>query len=187
MLSFLCRHDFYWSERHRADRCRRCGHLRAGEGQGPTRTGSLAALLATGDEAAFIPPPPPQRDPIFEDWDRLDAAQPVMPAGYAFVPAVRSEPEPEPEPEAELASAPAAETPAMPTPVPSIRNGGSSLLSRIEHLASGGELSRGETIDALLALIEDGQSSDPVVFGPAAAAWYARLYAARQAGSTVTD
>ncbi len=26
--SFLCRHDFYWSERHGADRCRRCAKLR---------------------------------------------------------------------------------------------------------------------------------------------------------------
>ena len=190
MLSFLCRHDFYWSERHRADRCRRCGHLRAEDGQASNRTGSLAALLAEGDaafDAGFIPAPPPRRDPIFEDWDRLDAAQPVMPADYAFTPEVRPEPVSEPEPEPTPAPAPPAETPVIPTPVPSIRNGGSSLLSRIEHLASGGELSREETVDTLLALIEDGQSSDPVVFGSTAAAWYARLYAARQAGSTVTD
>lgn len=26
--SFLCRHDFYWSERHGAERCRRCTKLR---------------------------------------------------------------------------------------------------------------------------------------------------------------
>lgn len=26
--SFLCRHDFYWSERHGAERCRRCAKLR---------------------------------------------------------------------------------------------------------------------------------------------------------------
>lgn len=26
--SLLCRHDFYWSERHGAERCRRCAKLR---------------------------------------------------------------------------------------------------------------------------------------------------------------
>lgn len=178
MLSFLCRHDFYWSERHRADRCRRCGHLRAAEETGQTHVGSLAALLAAGDEeleTRFIPSPPLERDPIFEDWDHIDAVQPVMPAHYAF----KAEPEIQPEPQPAPISAP--------TPVPSVRNGGGTLLGRIEHLASGGDLTRAETIETLLALIEDGQSSDPVVFGPSAAMWYAQLYAAHQAGSTVTD
>lgn len=182
MLSFLCRHDFYWSERHRADRCRRCGHLRSNEGQGSTQTGALAALLAADEkelEPRFIPAPGSQSDPILEDWARLDAHQPVMPPDYVFEPEVRSEQEPAPESKPSRASAP--------TPGVSIRNGGGSLLTRIEHLASGGALSREETIETLLALIEDGQSSDPVVFGPSAAQWYARLYAARQAGSTVTD
>lgn len=182
MLSFLCRHDFYWSERHRADRCRRCGHLRAGESLSATPVGNLAALLAAdeGGNAGFAPPP--IADPILEDWDRIDAAHPVMPADYAFSPErpaqVEAEAEPLPTPMPQRA----------PTLVPSVRNGGGTLLGRIEHLASGGELSRAETLDTLLALIEDGQSSDPVLFGPSAAEWYARLYNARQlAGSTVTD
>lgn len=185
MLSFLCRHDFYWSERHRSDRCRRCGHLRAGEGVGPTQVGGLAALLAADEEAEqelenrFIPAPPPRRDPIFENWDRIHAEQPVMPPEYVFLPPTSSEPEQAVQIEAEPEPAPVATPMAAPTPVPSIRNGGSSLLARIEHLASGGELSRDETIETLLALIEDGQSSDPVVFGPTAAVWYARLYGAR--------
>ncbi len=182
MLSFLCRHDFYWSERHRSDRCRRCGHLRGVEGVGQTQTGSLAALLAADDEAPGAPAtttPQPQRDPIFEDWDRIEGDQPVMPAEYVFDAPVQPGPAAEPKP----ARAPK----PGPGPVPSVRNGGGTLLGRIEHLASGGELSRTETIETLLALIEDGQSSDPVLFGPSAAEWYARLYAARQAGSTVTD
>lgn len=194
MLSFLCRHDFYWSERHRSDRCRRCGSLRAGDGAEPARTNGLAALLAAGDgeglETRFIPAPPPPRDPLFEDWDRLHAHQPVMPPEYVFEPAAPPEPEPqvrhqvEPEPQVQLEPTPA----PTPTPVPSVRNGGGALLARIEHLASGGELTRSEAIDTVLAMIEDGQSSDPVLFGPNAALWYARLYAARQrAGSTVTD
>lgn len=131
-----------------------------------------------GGNAGFAPPP--VADPILEDWDRIDAAHPVMPADYAFAP------EPHVEGEAEPLPAPMPQ-PALP-PVPSVRNGGGTLLGRIEHLASGGELSRAETLETLLALIEDGQSSDPVLFGPSAAEWYARLYNARQsAGSTVTD
>jgi hypothetical protein len=31
LLPLLCRHDFYWSERHLADRCRRCAKLRPDE------------------------------------------------------------------------------------------------------------------------------------------------------------
>jgi hypothetical protein len=96
-----------------------------------------------------------------------------MPPQYAFEPEVQPEAEPAPSPKAKTKPQPA------PAPVPSVRNGGSALLSRIEHLASGGELSRDETIETLLALIEDGQSSDPVVFGPSAAMWYARLHNGR--------
>lgn len=29
LMPLICRHDFYWSERRQADRCRRCGKLRA--------------------------------------------------------------------------------------------------------------------------------------------------------------
>ena len=109
MLSFLCRHDFYWSERHRADRCRRCGHLKAGEAASATPVGNLAALLAADDgelEPRFIPTPQPQRDPIFEDWDRIGSGQPVMPTDYAFIP----EPHVELVSEAEAEPAPARAT-----------------------------------------------------------------------------
>jgi len=37
--SFLCRHDFYWSERHGAERCRRCAKLR--ESDKPTHAEPL--------------------------------------------------------------------------------------------------------------------------------------------------
>lgn len=173
MLSFLCRHDFYWSERHRADRCRRCGHVRASEGTGPTQVGSLAALLAADDGGdPETRSSPPTGDSLLEDWDRIDAAQPVMPPQYAFEPKVQPETEPAP--------APKAKPKPKSQPAPSVRNGGSTLLNRLEHLASGGALSRDEAIETLLALIEDGQSSDPVVFGPTAATWYARLHNGRQ-------
>ncbi len=155
MLSFLCRHDFYWSERHRADRCRKCGATRSGsENQAPA-DGGLAALLAVEDsqlEDRFFQSAPQVDDTLLEDWDRVDAAQ--------------------------ATTTPA---PAPATPAPRAINGkaGGSLVDRIEHLAAGGDLSRAETIETLLALIEDGQSSDPVVFGPSAAVWYARLHQAR--------
>ena len=31
LTNMLCRHEFYWSERHHAERCRRCGLLRDGD------------------------------------------------------------------------------------------------------------------------------------------------------------
>jgi hypothetical protein len=46
--SFLCRHDFYWSERHGAERCRRCAKLR--ESEKPVHAEPLR----------FDAPPPPQ-------------------------------------------------------------------------------------------------------------------------------
>lgn len=142
-------------------------------------TGSLAALLAAGDEdleTHFIPPLNRGRDAATDDWGPIGAVEPVMPADYVF------------EPQAPVQTRLDAPAPApAPKPVPSVRNGGGGLLNHIAHLASGGALSREETIETLLALIEDGQSSDPVVFGPTAAHWYAQLHAARQAGSTVTD
>lgn len=46
--SFLCRHDFYWSERHGAERCRRCAKLRGSDK--PTHAEPLR----------FDAPPPPQ-------------------------------------------------------------------------------------------------------------------------------
>ena len=144
MLSFkplLCRHDFYWSERHRSDRCRRCGFVRpASEAVAPVSTG-LAALRAADVGAGFQPTTsrPTLSDAVLENWDRIDAPR-----------------------------APAAAAP-----------NGSQLLESLDALIAGGELSRAQTIETLLALIEDGQSSDPVLFGPSAAAWYARLHSAR--------
>ena len=35
LKSLLCRHDFYWSERHQSNRCRRCGLC---EGDAPIRS-----------------------------------------------------------------------------------------------------------------------------------------------------
>jgi hypothetical protein len=139
---FLCRHDFYWSERHGADRCRRCGAVQEGR-EGGAMGGGLAALLAADEELArpTSSSHAPEISSVFQNWDH-------------------DEPAPTP--------------PAPPTGL-----SGASLLDRLDELIAGGELSRAQTIETLLAVIEDGQSSDPVVFGPSAATWFARLNSAR--------
>jgi len=121
--SFLCRHDFYWSERHGAERCRRCAKLR--ESDKPTHAEPLRF------EA------PPER-PVAE----------VMPF-----------PEPAPRKTTLVLDA-------------------TDLKTRIEQLADGQTPDRATTLQLLLDLIEDGQSSDPQIVGITAADLYARLHAA---------
>ena len=50
----------------------------------------------------------------------------------------------------------------------------------LERLIRGGRPSREEAIDAVLAVIEDAHSAEPVLFGPNAAAKFALLYEARR-------
>lgn len=123
---FLCRHDFYWSERRGAERCRRCGVTRAAEERDEH---PLAAFLAA-DNAPSVPTRPVV-EPIIENWERNG------PTGK--------------------------------------REAVGLLRGRLERLVEGGTPTREEVIETVLALIEDGQSSDPVVFGPSAAEWSARL------------
>lgn len=54
--SFLCRHDFYWSERHGAERCRRCAKLR--ESEKPTRAEPLRFDAPAPRPAAEVMPFP---------------------------------------------------------------------------------------------------------------------------------
>ena len=122
--SLLCRHDFYWSERHGAERCRRCAKLR--------------------------------------DTDKLTHAEPLR---FDV---------PEPRPAAEV----------MPFPDMVARGASPAfaatddLKTRIQHLADGQALDRVATLQLVLDMIEDGQSSDPQIVGIAAAELYARLHAA---------
>jgi len=62
--SFLCRHDFYWSERHGAERCRRCAKLRGSDT--PTHAEPLR----------FAPPSPPQAAEVmaFPDLTQREVA-----------------------------------------------------------------------------------------------------------------
>lgn len=54
--SFLCRHDFYWSERHGAERCRRCAKLR--ESTKPTHAEPLRFDAPPPRPAAEVMPFP---------------------------------------------------------------------------------------------------------------------------------
>jgi hypothetical protein len=47
LSNILCRHEFYWSERHLADRCRRCGLLRSDD-QNPSEGELPEAEIAVG-------------------------------------------------------------------------------------------------------------------------------------------
>ncbi|MGV8929364.1 MAG: hypothetical protein ACOH1E_06400 [Brevundimonas sp.] len=53
------------------------------------------------------------------------------------------------------------------------------LLALLEQIADGGQPSRQDSLDALLAVIEDAHSADPVLFGSDAAGHFARLHEAR--------
>jgi len=55
-----------------------------------------------------------------------------------------------------------------------------NLLALIDQLADGRRLSRRDSLDLVMALIEDAHSAHPVLFGPAAADHFARLHAWRQ-------
>ena len=55
-----------------------------------------------------------------------------------------------------------------------------NLLALIDQLAEGRRLSRRDSLDLVMALIEDAHSADPVLFGPDAADHFARLHAWRQ-------
>ncbi|WP_291840057.1 hypothetical protein [Brevundimonas sp.] len=54
-----------------------------------------------------------------------------------------------------------------------------ALLTLLERLAEDRPPSREDAIDAVLAVIEDAHSADPVLFGEAAARHFARLHEAR--------
>ncbi len=54
------------------------------------------------------------------------------------------------------------------------------LLTLVECLAEGGRLSPRESLDLVMALIEDAHSADPVLFGMEAADHFARLHQARR-------
>ncbi len=149
----LCRHDFYWSERHLSDRCRRCGKLQAAESLNPGH-GPLGARSAGRD---FIGPPL--------------GALPDFAATAGVPDGERSRP---------------ARLPELMRPSAKALRGQAQerrerLPEALERLIHGERPTREEAIDAVLAVIEDAHSADPLIFGPGAAAQFARLHEARSA------
>jgi len=54
-----------------------------------------------------------------------------------------------------------------------------TLLALLDRIAEGGQPSRRDSLDVVLAVIEDAHSADPVLFGSDAAGHFARLHEAR--------
>jgi len=153
----LCRHDFYWSERHQADRCRGCGKTQAAhrapawaeDAEYETLNSAATPFVFELREAVKAP----------DDGSFLDIPAPVS-AKPVIIP-VRG-----PKPSAKVLKAQA-------------RERRDALLDALDRLAVGRQLSRQETIDTVLALIEDAHSADPVLFGTAAPTHFATLHEAR--------
>lgn len=153
----LCRHDFYWSERHQMDRCRNCGKAQAGDGTSAGRPNTEHSEL-TMEQSPFAFGP---REPVkaHDDDSFFDIPSPV-----ATKPVVIPARGPRPGTKALKAQA---------------RDRREALLGSLERLAVGRQLSRQETIDTVLALIEDAHSAEPVLFGTTAPAHFASLHEAR--------
>lgn len=155
----LCRHEFYWSERHRSDLCRRCGKTRmptesvdqgplaGGLNDAPFREAQTSVLLAEQDAMGPM-------DSTFFDIPAADPSPPV-----AKVPVRRA------------ASAKVLKAQAL--------ERRENLLALLDRIAEGGQPSRRDSLDVVLAVIEDAHSADPVLFGSDAAGHFARLHEAR--------
>jgi len=149
----LCRHDFYWSERHLSERCRRCGKHRTAEAVEVSGRAKgvveRASTPAPGALPSFIPP-----EGVFIDFDdrRL---RPLRSPGML-------------RPGAKALKAQA-------------RERRETLLGWLDRLVEGARPTREEAIDGVLALIEDAHSAEPVLFGADAAGHFARLHQARVA------
>lgn len=154
----LCRHDFYWSERHRADRCRRCGKTQAGD-----RQESFSSLM--NGEA-----PSPTVDDVLKSF-AADGAKGTMDSAFFDIPT--------PEQPGPAASRPRSRGPSAKVLKAQANERRENLLALLDRIAVGGQPSRQEALDALLAVIEDAHSADPVLFGSNAASHFAKLHEAR--------
>jgi len=152
----LCRHEFYWSERHRSDLCRRCGKTQvaadqepfvASSNDTPFREAETSAILAEQDAIGPM-------DSAFFDIPVAEQGPPVNKVPVRRVPSSK------------LLKAQALER-------------RENLLALLERMAEGGQPSRRDSLDVVLAVIEDAHSADPVLFGPEAAGHFARLHDAR--------
>jgi hypothetical protein len=156
----LCRHDFYWSERHGSDRCRRCGKRQAAEAVDVLTGEPLGVAVAARAVAAT---------PL-----TLDALPEFTPAGGGFI-------DFEGAPTRLVARSPERIRPSAKVLKAQAQERRESLLDLLDRLAEGVRPTREEAIDAVLAVIEDAHSANPVLFGPDAAGHFARLHEARSA------
>ncbi|HYC69099.1 hypothetical protein [Brevundimonas sp.] len=154
----LCKHDFYWSERHGSDRCRRCGKRQTAEpvlaaahsGLGLAAGGLGSAPLSLGASSELRP----------TSGSIIDFEEPRARLAVRTPETIR--------PSAKVLKAQAQERRA-------------GLLDLLDRLAEGDRPTREETLDVVLAVIEDAHSANPVLFGPDAAGHFARLHDARSA------
>ena len=152
----LCRHDYFWSERHRSERCRRCGKVNA-DAAPEALDAAVAGPVIIPDLKTATPiakPPAPHMGPPVED-------------GFLDIP-VFHDPLP---PRRAAASDKVLKAQAK------LRR--DALLTLLDRLAEGKQPSREDAIDAVLAVIEDAHSAEPVLFGESAANHFARLHEAR--------
>ncbi|WP_298125016.1 hypothetical protein [Brevundimonas sp.] len=158
LQSLLCRHTWYWSERHGTDRCRRCGKL-SSEGSAPT----FAAAPAVQAPSTLAVQPTVGVSPTL-------AASPAVedPPTPAVAPPVEVSPTFAVSPGVEVSSS--AARPAGPRP----------LRGRLDALALDGDLSRDEILLTVIELIEDAQTARPQLDGAAAAHYFAVLNSARR-------
>lgn len=155
----LCRHEFYWSERHRSDLCRRCGKTR------------VAAEPADQEPFAASPEDTPFREA--ETTVILAEQDSIGPLDSAFFDI------PSAEPSSPVEKVPMRRVPSAKVLKAQAQERRENLLALLDRIAEGGQPSRRESLDAVLAVIEDAHSADPVLFGPEAAGHFARLHEAR--------
>ena len=151
----LCRHEFYWSERHRSDLCRRCGKTRV------AAEPEFATPLPAAD--------PREADATFLINDH-EGTGPVDSAFFEIPPSDGLAPEPK---------VALRRTPSSEVLKAQARERRENLLALLDRIAEGGQPSRKDSLDAILAVIEDAHSADPVLFGEDAAGHFARLHEAR--------
>jgi hypothetical protein len=156
----LCRHDFYWSERHGADRCRRCGKRRAAD----------SVNVLTGEAMAVAVP----ESRVASSALQLGALPAFRPVDAVFIDFETSQEQP-------VVRSPTLMRPSAKALKAQAEERRESLPELLEQLAEGSRLTREQAIDVVLAVIEDAHSADPVVFGAGAAKQFARLHEARLA------
>lgn len=153
----LCRHDFYWSERYGSDRCRRCGKRRAAEALN-VLTGEPVEMSVKARSAAPLA------------LDALPAFAPVESGFSGFA-----------EPPRTPARSPELIRPSTKALRARARDRREMLPDLLDRLVRGERPTREQAIDAVLAIIEDAHSADPLLFGADAAMHFARLHDARSA------